>query len=303
MCREGSRSWQRQSVPVVAIGVLVLALATQGQPGKKHPGANARLHVRDDAEPDPEARAAGCHLPWKHPARMKVRATSTTFSGPAPAPLAKVGHARRGKRTVNLRLTAAGKAEVASCEARAIQVRAGKRSATASLTRDSSACSPKPIDLSRASDCDFIGQQQGSLCMLPFPDDYYSVADSSTATGRRIDFHSAGMPKNGASVAVNPTPYNLNDGFSPGVGDGRQGPGPGQPGCAPADERRADQPPRPLLRARSARRRDRRHHRPALADLGGDRLERGQSGEHSTRDPSGGRTSPRATATSSRCAT
>src|SRR4029077_14274264 len=36
--------------------------------------------------------------------------------------------------------------------------------------------------------------------------------------GPRIAFHSAGMPKNGASVAVNPTPYNLNDGFSPGVG-------------------------------------------------------------------------------------
>src|SRR4029077_4654399 len=112
--------------------------------------------------------------------------------------------------TIALRLTAAGKAAVASCEARGIQVRAGKRTATGSLTRDSAACSPKPIDLSRASDCDFIGQQQGSLCMLPFPDHYYSVADPSTPPGRRIDFHSAGMPKNGASVAVNPTPYNLN---------------------------------------------------------------------------------------------
>ncbi len=157
-------------------------------------------------------------LPRKHSAGLKVRATSTTFDDPAPAPLTKVGHARKGKRTVNLKLTAAGRAEVTSCEARAIQVRAGKRTATAGLTRNSAACSPKPIDLSRASDCDFIGQQQGSLCLLPFPDDYYTAADQSTATGRRIDLHAGGMPRNASSVPINPSPYSLNDGFSPGVG-------------------------------------------------------------------------------------
>ncbi len=157
-------------------------------------------------------------LPRKHSAGLKVRATSTTFDDPAPAPLTKVGHARKGKRIVNLKLTAAGRAEVTSCEARAIQVRAGKRTATAGLTRNSPACSPKPIDLSRASDCDFIGQQQGSLCLLPFPDDYYTVADQSTATGRRIDLHAGGMPRNASSVPINPSPYSLNDGFSPGVG-------------------------------------------------------------------------------------
>ncbi len=77
---------------------------------------------------------------------------------------------------------------------------------------------PKPIDLSRAGDCDFIGQQQGSLCLLPFPDDYYTAADQSTATGRRIDLHAGGMPRNASSVPINPSPYSLNDGFSPGVG-------------------------------------------------------------------------------------
>ena len=215
-------------VPVIAIGDRPGARCP-GAAGKKHPGA--RVVLFGTTQNLMLKRGLRVRLPRKHPAGLKVRATSTTFDDPAPAPLTKVGHARRGKRIVNLRLTAAGKAEVASCEARAIQVRAGKRSATASLTRDSSACSPKPIDLSRASDCDFIGQQQGSLCMLPFPDDYYSVPDSSTATGRRIDFHSAGMPKNGASVAVNPTPYNLNDGFSPGVGMVVRVPGLDNPGA------------------------------------------------------------------------
>src|SRR4029077_17426721 len=120
--------------------------------------------------------------------------------------------------TIALRLTAAGKAAVASCEARGIQVRAGKRTATGSLTRDSAACSPKPIDLSRAADCDFIGQQQGSLCLLPFPDDYYTAPDASTATGKRIDFHAASMPANAGGTHIDPGPYLRNDGFSPGQG-------------------------------------------------------------------------------------
>jgi hypothetical protein len=204
-------------VPVLMAGVCILLLAAPGAAGKEHSGAKRVVPV-GTTQTLMLKRGLRVRLPRKHPAGMKVRATSTTFDDPAPAPLTKVGHARRGKRKVTLRLTVAGKAAVASCEARAIQVRAGKRTGHASLTRDSAACSPKPIDLSRASDCDFIGQQQGSLCMLPFPDDYYSVADSSTATGRRIDFHPAGMPKNASNVAVDPTPYDLNDGFSPGVG-------------------------------------------------------------------------------------
>ncbi len=157
-------------------------------------------------------------LPAKHPKGMKVRATSSTFDDPTPVPLTKVGRARKHKRIVRLRLTKAGKAAVASCEARTIQVRAGKRTGSAALVRNTPACSPKPIDLSRASDCDFIGQQQGSLCLLPFPDDYYTVADPSTATGRRIDLHAGGMPKNASSVPIDPSSYNLNDGFSPGAG-------------------------------------------------------------------------------------
>ena len=73
----------------------------------------------------------------------------------------------------------------------------------------------------------------------------------------------------------------------PGRGDGRPGARPGQPGGAGADERGPDQPPRPLLRARSADRGDRRHDRPALADLGGDRLQRERPLHHRARDPSG----------------
>ncbi|MFN8162051.1 MAG: hypothetical protein U0R52_13505 [Solirubrobacterales bacterium] len=72
------------------------------------------------------------------------------------------------------------------------------------------------LDLSRAAYCDFIGQQQGSMCLLPFPDDYYTVRDPKTATGRRINLKTPAMPANVADVHIDPSAYDLNDGFSPG---------------------------------------------------------------------------------------
>src|SRR5438128_5498642 len=72
------------------------------------------------------------------------------------------------------------------------------------------------IDLSNADHCDFIGQQQGSLCLLPFPDDYYTVRDRGTATGLRVNLKTEATQPNTAGQRVDTAPYNLNDGFSPG---------------------------------------------------------------------------------------
>ena len=80
---------------------------------------------------------------------------------------------------------------------------------------------PKPIDLSRADTCDFIALDEGmdaddQLCMLPFPDDFHTDADSSATTGRRVAFTDAAMPRNTAGQPVSAAAYNFNDGFSPG---------------------------------------------------------------------------------------
>jgi hypothetical protein len=52
--------------------------------------------------------------------------------------------------------------------------------------------------------------------MQPFPNDYFTVADSSTPTGRRLDFHADEMPQNKNGVPIDPTDFNRADGFSPG---------------------------------------------------------------------------------------
>lgn len=74
-----------------------------------------------------------------------------------------------------------------------------------------------PIDTSEAANCDFLAEPDNTLCMLPFPNDYYTVPDASSATGRRIDFKTAGMPANVLGQHISADPYNASDGFSQGA--------------------------------------------------------------------------------------
>ena len=52
-------------------------------------------------------------------------------------------------------------------------------------------------------------------CLLPFPSNAFTVADPATSTGLRVAFPAEGMPVNASGVAVDPTEWNRNDGFSP----------------------------------------------------------------------------------------
>jgi hypothetical protein len=53
-------------------------------------------------------------------------------------------------------------------------------------------------------------------CLLPFPDDFLTIHDPSTPTGRRVDFPAGDMAANTSATRIDPTPWNLQDGFSPG---------------------------------------------------------------------------------------
>src|SRR4051794_22750344 len=64
--------------------------------------------------------------------------------------------------------------------------------------------------------CEFIASPGSSQCMLPFPDDYFTKSDPTSATGRRIDFRELATPTNATSQHIEVAPYNAGDGFSPG---------------------------------------------------------------------------------------
>lgn len=66
----------------------------------------------------------------------------------------------------------------------------------------------------RASDrCDPLAV---SLCLLPYPNDWYTAPDPFTDTGRRLDLDRRSTPANTDGIHIDPTAWNRNDGFSPG---------------------------------------------------------------------------------------
>jgi hypothetical protein len=53
-------------------------------------------------------------------------------------------------------------------------------------------------------------------CLLPWPNDYFTRADPSTPTGRRVALDLEAMPRNKHGVPIDPSDFNRADGFSPG---------------------------------------------------------------------------------------
>ncbi|MGR6319021.1 hypothetical protein [Micromonospora soli] len=56
-----------------------------------------------------------------------------------------------------------------------------------------------------------------TACLLPFPNDYFTVPDPVSPTGRRVQFADASMPANIRGVPIDPTEWNRQDGYSPGT--------------------------------------------------------------------------------------
>src|SRR3954454_23173159 len=61
--------------------------------------------------------------------------------------------------------------------------------------------------------CDAIDP---SVCLLPWPNDFFTRADATTGTGKRLNLLPTSMPRNVAGKPIDPTELNRHDGFSPG---------------------------------------------------------------------------------------
>src|SRR6185437_596744 len=93
------------------------------------------------------------------------------------------------------------------------------------LDRDEAACSvgsenptARPyhgssIDTSNANRCDFMDP---TVCLQPWPNDYFTKADPTTDTGRRLDINTNSTPANVHGFHIDTTDINRADGFSPG---------------------------------------------------------------------------------------
>ncbi len=72
---------------------------------------------------------------------------------------------------------------------------------------------PPGVDLTNADRCDFLDTAQ---CLLPWPNDYFTIADRHSETGRRLNISIDSVPRNKNDVPIDPTEQNRSDGFSPG---------------------------------------------------------------------------------------
>ncbi len=245
-----SRSW-RKVVSAVVVGALVsasgaLALgAGGGGPARAKSGGpvqvelvsasqatildEGRLEVRVDAD---EAL------------KLRLRGLSRRGGG-HPSKVAKSRRARLDageSKTVKLPLTSDGRLRLADCgqqdiviKARASELgdRLGDRDddhtrVTEQLAVDGPGCAAATpgggagggeggggasTEPSTGERCDPL---DSSVCLYPWPNDYFTVPDPSTPTGRRVNLDVLSMPRSRQEVPILPEPFNRSDGFSPG---------------------------------------------------------------------------------------
>ncbi|MEV1333360.1 hypothetical protein AB0J20_27725 [Micromonospora costi] len=55
-----------------------------------------------------------------------------------------------------------------------------------------------------------------AACLLPFPNDYFTVPDHRSPTGKRVRLAATAMPATVRGTPIDPTEWNRQDGFSPG---------------------------------------------------------------------------------------
>ncbi len=92
----------------------------------------------------------------------------------------------------------------------------------ASSTAKGTAPDPVPLDPAQSDllQADLDRSEPGcevldsTSCLLPFPSDAYTVKDDSTGTGRRVNLP-PGLLANESGQTLDPSAWNLNDGFSP----------------------------------------------------------------------------------------
>src|SRR5262245_28290863 len=69
------------------------------------------------------------------------------------------------------------------------------------------------IDLSQQAECDPLVPER---CLLPYPNDYFTVPDAGTHTRRRVHFEPDALPKNTAGSPLDAAELGQSDGWSPG---------------------------------------------------------------------------------------
>ncbi|HSD23464.1 MAG TPA: hypothetical protein VLB79_03970 [Solirubrobacterales bacterium] len=215
------------------IGLVVLAaclgaclLAATPAVAKHHGPRRLSLSFKSKTQSDQGLLSAGrVDVVVRSPRKRKLVLAVRGFGGgPALTDPARVSAKAGKKKKVSLPLSTAGREVLQGCGADGLLLTAksahkpakkrkkGKSpKGRATLTKSVPQCA----SLARADRCEIIASP-GTNCLFPFPSDHYTVPDSSTPTGLRVNINAASTPANKGGVHINPEGINASDGFSPG---------------------------------------------------------------------------------------
>jgi hypothetical protein len=243
----------RRSATAEARGRLAVAVAVAGIVAATVPALAGAAPAKRPLEVEIRGSSLGkvwdrgkvpVRVETRRPGRAKLEVRALTDDGAAR--ITKTSRARLagGVQTVAAKLTKRGKAILLDCTTEALEARvafesrSGKRrrtSARSDVDNDLGPCSRgsenpvsrryhgPPIPTPNAARCDFL---ETSVCLYPFPNDYFTAEDAATETGRRLALDPASMPKTFAGdVPFDPTDLNRADGFGPGQPIGLKVPG------------------------------------------------------------------------------
>ncbi len=227
----GDRQIGRGSVGV-ALGLLAGAfliaflMLPSGAIAKQHHKKGLALQFQGSAQSDTALLSSGrVNVAVRSPRKRKLVLSVRGYGGgPALTDPTKVS-AKRGKKSFSLPLSAAGSDVLQGCGASGLILTAkvpgkhpkkkrkkGKHpKGSATLSQSVPQCDV----LSRAARCEIIANP-GTNCLFPWPSDHYTVSDSGTPTGLRVNLSDASTPANKSGVHINPADINRSDGFSPG---------------------------------------------------------------------------------------
>ena len=212
-------------MPLAFLALLCgLALLTQFPSGADAKGGKAKVAVKIETKSQKQLLKKGelaVALKARNAGKVKVTAA---HEGRRRLFRSETMRTERGfDGTVHLDLTDAGEKRLGSCGAKEIKARGLFRShgnkhkavVTAKLKKDAGRCEQPytPVPLENADRCDFLDP---AVCLQPFPNDYFTKDDASTATGKRLNLNIESMPANTDGVHIDPTDMNRGDGFSPG---------------------------------------------------------------------------------------
>ena len=204
---------------VLALGIAMLGAGGASAAGSRKGGSSGlRVRITGKSQTGILHRGVFVKVHSSRPRRLRLSGTSVTYDAGSKQLTKKVvvRFRRAGTRTVRLPLLRSVKKNVRSCTARTIRVHAGGAKSQVEMNRTLGSCRLPSIDMSERGKLRLHRQPGNALCMLPFPDDYYTRRDPTSATGRRIDFKTEGMPANVYGQHIEAAPYNASDGFSPG---------------------------------------------------------------------------------------